>query len=145
MKKTICVSGGADPVHGGIIDMIKAATEYGDVIFILNSDTWLNRKKGYHLLEWEERAKILESIKYVHSVVPVDDLNGGTVEEALRRIKPNYFGLGAGHEPNTTPEKKVCEELGIECVWGLGGNKVQSSSELIERVVSGIIDKINRW
>ena len=47
MKKTIALSGGFDPVHMGHIDMIKEASRLGDVIIILNSDAWLEDKKGY--------------------------------------------------------------------------------------------------
>lgn len=144
-NKIICVSGCADPLTIGHIKMIQAAAEYGKVIWILNSDSWILKRKGYCFMPWDERAYILRAIKYIYDVSPVDDANGGTVGEALRRIKPDYFGKGAGYDAYNIPEKKLCEELGIECIWGLGGNKIQSSSELIERVVSGIIDKINRW
>ena len=45
-RPTVMVSGGFDPVHAGHIRMIRAASRYGDVIVIANSDTWLYNKKG---------------------------------------------------------------------------------------------------
>ena len=36
--KTICISGGFDPVHIGHLRMMQAASKYGDVIAIVNSD-----------------------------------------------------------------------------------------------------------
>ena len=45
MRKIIAVSGGFDPIHEGHVRMIKEAAEHGDVVVILNSDDWLERKK----------------------------------------------------------------------------------------------------
>ncbi len=132
-RKTCAVSGGCDPIHAGHIRMISEASVYGDVIFILNSDDWLIRKKGYKFMSWEERAEIISAIKGVTAVVPVDD-SDGTVCEALRRIKPNYFANGGDRGPSNTPEGEVCAELGIEMLWGVGGGKTQSSSWLINAV-----------
>ena len=144
-EKIICLSGGFDPIHRGHLEMFRDAKAYGKVLVILNSDIWLDRKKGYHLMDWDDRAEILKSFRFVDDVVPVDDINGGTVCEALRIIKPDYFGNGGDRTQTNTPEVALCEELGIETVWELGGGKIQSSSELIDNVVNKIIDKIAKW
>ena len=59
-KKTICVSGGFDPVHIGHLRMIQEASKYGHVVAIVNSDDWLMRKKGYIFMPFDERCEILE-------------------------------------------------------------------------------------
>ena len=61
-NKKIALSGGFDPVHVGHVRMIQAAAEIGDVIVIANSDSWLQRKKGYIFMPWSERAEILSAI-----------------------------------------------------------------------------------
>lgn len=132
---TICLSGGCDPLHSGHVRMCLEAAEYGDVIFILNSDAWLMRKKGYVFMEWEERAEILRAIRGVVDVVRVDDADG-TVCEALRRIKPTYFGNGGDRKETNTPEGDVCAEFGIKMLWNMGGGKTQSSSWIVDRVRS---------
>lgn len=132
---TVCVSGGCDPVHSGHIRMIQEASQFGEVIVILNSDEWLKRKKGYVFMSWEERAEILEAIKGVKKVVKVDDTDG-TVCEALRRIKPTYFANGGDRTNINTPEGLVCKEVGITMLWGMGGGKIQSSSELVKNARS---------
>jgi D-beta-D-heptose 7-phosphate kinase/D-beta-D-heptose 1-phosphate adenosyltransferase len=43
------------------------------------------------------------------------------------------FGNGGDRTDKNTPEQDVCEELGIHMVFGLGGGKAQSSSELVEK------------
>ena len=113
--------------------MIRSAAAYGHVAIILNSDAWLQRKKGYVFMPFEERREILEALEGVDSVVGVDD-SDGTVCEALRRIDPRMFGNGGDRTPTNTPEQDLCRELNIELIWKLGrGGKVQSSSELVER------------
>jgi len=132
--KTIMVSGGFDPVHIGHIRMIREASKHGDVIVVANSDDWLFRKKGFVFMEWDQRAEILSSIKGVVKVSGVDD-SDGTVCEAIRRLKPDYFANGGDRMKHNTPEQSVCEELEVEMLWGVGGNeKANSSSDLVERV-----------
>ena len=128
------VSGGFDPVHAGHIRMIRHAAQFGDVIVVANSDNWLFRKKGFVFMEWERRVEILNAIKGVVLVDSVDDADD-TVCEAIRRLKPTYFANGGDRGKSNTPEQAVCEELGIELLWGIGGEeKLDSSSELARKV-----------
>jgi len=132
-KPTVMVSGGFDPVHAGHIRMIRHAAEFGDVIVIANSDNWLYRKKGFIFMEWTKRVEILNAIKGVVLVDSVDDTDG-TVCEAIRRLKPDFFANGGDRGKSNTPEQAVCEELGIELLWGIGGEeKLDSSSELAKK------------
>jgi hypothetical protein len=41
------------------------------------------------------------------------------------------FGNGGDRTNKNTPEKQLCEELGIEMIWSLGGGKIQSSTDLV--------------
>ncbi len=126
-QKTIVISGGFDPIHPGHIAMIEDAAKYGEVHIVANSDDWLVRKKGFYFQPWKDRKKILEV--YTPHVHEVDD-SDGTVCEALRRIKPDYFGSGDECATLNTSELDVCEELGIELVFELGGRKYSSSSAI---------------
>ena len=133
-RKTVLVSGGFDYVNIVHIRMILDVSNYGDVIVVANSDDWLYRKKGFVFMEFDQRAEILAAIKGVIKVSGVDD-NDGTVCEAIRRLKPDYFANGGDREKHNTPEQAVCDELGVEMLWGVGGkNKANSSSDVVERV-----------
>jgi D-beta-D-heptose 7-phosphate kinase/D-beta-D-heptose 1-phosphate adenosyltransferase len=132
-KPTVLVSGGFDPVHVGHIRMIREAAQYGDVIVIANSDEWLHRKKGFHFMDFKSRYEILDSIKGVIKVDSVND-DDGTVCDALRRHSPTYFANGGDRGKDNTPEVILCKEMGIELLWGIGGDeKVASSSDLVRK------------
>jgi len=129
-NKTIAISGGFDPVHIGHLQMIQDAAQHGSVIVILNSDAWLEQKKGYVFMPFEERKAILEAFSDVHHVVEVDD-SDGTVCAALDQLRPCYFGNGGDRVSDNVPEVKFCKRYNIGLKWNLGGNKVQSSSTLV--------------
>lgn len=130
---TVMVSGGFDPVHVGHIRMIRDAAQYGDVIVVANSDQWLHRKKGFVFMEFDKRSEILSAIKGVIVVDSVDDTDG-TVCEAILRHKPDFFANGGDRGKSNTPEQSVCEEMGVELLWEIGGDyKADASSNLVER------------
>lgn len=141
----VFLSGGADPLHAGHVDYIQAALAYGKVIWLLNSDDWLKRKKGYAFMGFDERWKILKAIKGMESVYEVDDKDD-TVCEGLRRYanlfrgQKLYFAKGGDRTANNTPEQDVCKELGIEVLFGIGGGKVQSSSDLVRQASRSVIE-----
>lgn len=127
----VMVSGGFDPLHGGHIEYLRLAAQFGQVIVALNSDAWLVKKKGYVFMGWEERRRVLESLKYVHEVLAVDDADG-TVNEAILRCRPDVFANGGDRGPSNIPETEVCKTLGIATLFNLGA-KVQSSSWLVSK------------
>ena len=133
-RPLIAVSGGFDPVHIGHIRMIRDAARYGDVLVIINSDEWLMRKKGYVFMPWKERAEIMGNIKGVRLVTQVDD-SDNTVCEALSRHKPDAFANGGDRKLENTPEMDLCDHIGIQLMWAIGGNtKPQSSSWLVNKL-----------
>tara|TARA_Y100000592_G_C5372550_1_gene269312 strand:+ start:421 stop:876 length:456 start_codon:yes stop_codon:yes gene_type:complete len=139
-KKIVAVSGGFDPIHIGHVRMIQDAKKIGNVIIFLNTDEWLKRKKGYVFMPWEERAEILLSIKGVKEVYRAMD-EDNTVCEALKFYKPDVFANGGDRKPGLVPEYQICEELGIEMAFSVGGDdKPQSSSWLVEKSKYAKID-----
>ncbi|MDA7494536.1 adenylyltransferase/cytidyltransferase family protein [bacterium] len=133
-RPLIAVSGGFDPVHIGHVRMIRDASRYGDVLVIINSDDWLMRKKGYVFMPWKERAEIMGNIKGVRLVSQVND-SDNTVCEALSRHKPDAFANGGDRKEKNTPEMDLCDHIGIQLMWAIGGSeKPQSSSWLVDKL-----------
>ena len=49
----------------------------------------------------------------------------------LREIKPDIFANGGDRKAGNISEYELCRKLGIEMVFNIGGEKIQSSSELV--------------
>ena len=137
-KNMIILSGGFDPIHKGHVRMFKEASLNGMVVAGLNSDQWLIRKKGKFFMPFIERKEILESIRYIDLVKSFDD-SDDTACSLINKINNEYsdnynifFGNGGDRTNQTTPEIKFCNDNNIDLIWGLGGGKIQSSSDLLK-------------
>ncbi len=136
-KKIVAVSGGFDPLHAGHIKYFKDAKLLGDeLVVMLNNDEWLRAKKGYVFMPYEERKEIIESIKHVDKVIPVIDKDR-SVSKTLEKLKPDMFAKGGDRNIFNIPqsEVEVCKKLNIKLVFGVGGEKIQSSSWLLNAFV----------
>jgi len=139
--KLAIVSGGFDPVHVGHIELFeKAKSMVDDLCVIVNDDTFLERKKGKPFMPFNERLKIIDSLKPVDMVVECidqDDTVCYTLEwiRALYKNKYKHMMFCNGGDRTSgknTPEHKICQQIGIKPVYKLG-KKIQSSSWLLEK------------
>lgn len=137
--KIVVVSGGFDPIHSGHIEYFKAAKECGDKLIVaLNSDIWLEKKKGNFFMPFTERCSIVRSISYVDEVIDFDDDHMGSCIVALEKIKkmyPNdeiYFANGGDRNNENIPELSV---NGIKFLFSVGGDDKKNSSSWI----------LNKW
>ena len=137
-KSVIIMSGGFDPVHKGHLRMFREASWLGHQVIVgLNSDDWLSRKKGKPFMDFKERKEILEGFKYINQVLAFDDKDE-TANDIIKQVCSLYrdfdvniyFANGGDRTSDNVPEMKVCDELGVEMIWGVGGGKIQSSSWL---------------
>ncbi len=136
MSDIILVSGGFDPIHSGHIKLINDANKYGDVVVLLNSDEWLQNKKGKEFLPFSERKIIMQNIKGVIDVIEFDDSDKTCVDgiqKAKSLFKNNLikFANGGDRNNNTTPEKDYCDKNNIETLFEIGGNNKSNSSSWI--------------
>ena len=136
MPDIILVSGGFDPIHSGHIKLINDANKYGDVVVLLNSDEWLQNKKGKEFLPFSERKFIMQNIKGVIDVIEFDDSDKTCIDgiqKAKSLFKNNLikFANGGDRNNNTTPEKDYCDKNNIETLFGIGGNNKSNSSSWI--------------
>ena len=136
MDNLVLVSGGFDPIHSGHIKLIREASLYGKVVVLLNSDKWLQNKKGKEFLPFYEREIIMKELKNVVDVLGFDD-SDKTCIDGLRIARKKYikenimFANGGDRNDKTTPESVFCEENNIELLWGVGGNDKSNSSSWI--------------
>jgi len=133
--KIIIVSGGFDPIHSGHIAYFKSARSLGDKLVVaLNSDSWLENKKGKFFMPFNERKAIIESMSCVDEVIDFDDDDKGSAINALEKVKtlyPNdnlFFANGGDRTNSNIPEMSVS---GIEFLFSVGGDDKKNSSSWI--------------
>ena len=135
---TVAVSGGFDPVHIGHIKLFEEARRLGDrLVVILNNDNWLLEKKGFIFMTGNERAAILKALRHVDEVVLTKHLRHTgdmSVVEELKQLKPDIFANGGDRKAENIPEYEFCQKSGIKMIFNVGGEKTQSSSELVRKV-----------
>ena len=131
----IIVSGGFDPIHSGHIDYFKAAKKHGDKLVVaLNSDKWLENKKGKFFMPFNERKAIIESIGCVDEVIDFEDDEIGSCIHALEKAKnlfPTdqlFFANGGDRNDGNIPEMSV---IGIKFIFSIGGDNKKNSSSWI--------------
>ena len=82
----------------------------------------------------EERLEIISGFSSIDYAVLWKD-ESQTVCGALEIIRPNFFCKGGDRDSfQNVPESKVCEDIGCEVLFNVGGGKVQSSSSLVDRM-----------
>ncbi len=92
--KYVLVTGGFDPIHSGHISYFKHASKLGDKLIVgLNSDDWLERKKGRPFMPFDERAEIIENLKMVDRVIDFDDsVNHNGASSAIFKLRATVLG-----------------------------------------------------
>ena len=137
MEQTyVLVTGGFDPLHSGHIAYFKAAKKLGTKLIVgLNSDEWLERKKGKAFMSWDERLCIVNNLQMVDEVFTFMDDDDSAIN-FIKQVKAHYpkdtliFANGGDRTEKNIPEMSV---EGVEFAFGVGGkNKANSSSWILD-------------
>lgn len=118
-KKTVYMCFSTDVIHGGHTSIIQKAAELGDLTIGMLTDEVVASYKRFPILKYEERVKILESIKGVSRVVPQNTLS---YAENLRKYKPDY--VVHGDDWVTGFQKPIRDEV-IKVLAEYGGQLIE--------------------
>jgi len=136
------VSGYFNPLHVGHLDMMEAARSLtGYLVVIVNNDAQQVLKKGKVIQPVEHRLRIVRALRVADDVVEATDADG-TVRETLAVVRQRYpaahlvFANGGDRSlRSSVAESDVCEELGIDLSFGVGGVAKADSSTHINRLL----------
>jgi len=137
----VLVTGGFDPLHSGHIQYFKAARQLGGRLIVgLNSDEWLQRKKGKAFMPWDERKVIIEELGCVDKVIEFDDKDDTACHAIYTVLKYNrgndelIFANGGDRGSLTTPEMKMYKDQhALRFAFEVGSSIKQNSSSWILR------------
>ncbi len=113
----ICLS--TDVIHGGHTSIIRKASELGELTVGVLTDEVVASYRRFPILKYDERVKILDSIKGVSKVIPQKTLS---YAENLRKLKPDYVVHGDNW---VTGFQKLIREEVIEVLNEYGGQLIE--------------------
>lgn len=130
--RIVACSGYFNPIHKGHVEYLERAKQLGDkLVVIVNNDFQVKLKGSQEFMSEDERLLIVRSLKCVDMAILAVDKDP-TVCETLRIVRPHIFAKGGDRFTYEIPESRICHDLNIAIVDGLG-DKVQSSSWLLSR------------
>lgn len=139
MTTTVLITGGFDPLHLGHTEYIRAARALGDRLIVgINSDVWLERKKGRAFMTWRDRAAVVAELRSVSAVMEFDDSDGSAcaaIESVLAQYPSDriIFANGGDRTADNIPEQRIVSDR-LEFEFGVGGtDKLNSSSWILEQ------------
>jgi cytidyltransferase-like protein len=145
--KVVLITGGFDPLHSGHIAYIKAARSLGNLLVIgVNSDAWLERKKGRAFMPFTERSEIIKNLYQVHRVIEFND-DDGTAKDAIVQVRKMFpmdeiiFANGGDRTADNIPEMDI-KDNNLIFKFGVGGeDKKNSSSWILEEWKSPKVER----
>ncbi len=139
--RRVIVSGYFNPLHGGHLDMIEAAAKMGDyLLVIVNNDTQAVLKKGKIILDEDNRLRLISALRDVDEALLSVDTSDTSQVNTLMKVRQIYphdeliFANGGDRSSTADiPETAVCEQCGIQMVFGVGGVSKSDSSTRINQ------------
>jgi rfaE bifunctional protein nucleotidyltransferase chain/domain len=134
-KRLVLANGCFDLLHVGHVRYLRAARQLGDVLVVgLNSDASVRRLKGpgRPLMTAAERAEIVGALRPVDAMVVFDE---DTVDELVRRLRPDVQAKGTDYTEDTVPERESVRAIGGRVAIA-GDPKDHSTRDLIGHIVA---------
>ncbi len=119
MNVVVYVGMSADLIHPGHLNILKRASELGEVTVGLLTDEAIASYKRLPFMNYEQRKTVMESIKGVSNVVPQETLD---YTPNLRKYRPRYVVHGDDWKEGV--QKKVRQDV-IDTLHEWGGELVE--------------------
>lgn len=133
MAKTILTYGTFDMFHIGHLRLFKRLSEMGDKLIVGVSTDEFNALKGKKtLIPYEQRAEIVESVRYVDMVIPETDW-----EQKVRDVQEYHvdvFAIGNDWEGKFDFLKEYCEVVYLDRTDGISSTQLKNSLKNLLRV-----------
>ena len=110
MKKKVYVSLSADILHKGHINILKKASNLGEVTVGLMTDKAISSYKKIPFLNYSQRKVVLINLNMVEKVIPQNEMDYRT---NLRKVRPDYVIHGDDWKSGVLKESRsqVIKEL----------------------------------
>ena len=124
MRKVITY-GTFDLLHYGHINLLKRAKEHGDYLIVALSTNEFNEIKGKKCyFPFEERKKLVESVRYVDLVIPEN--NWEQKIDDIKEYKVDVFVMGDDWRGKFDFLKEYCEVVYLERTPEISTTKIKN-------------------
>ena len=132
-KRVVFTNGGFEILHVGHVRSLRDARSRGDLLVVaVNSDLSIRRNKGLGrpVVPEGERVEVLCALGCVDLVTVFTD---ATVDDLLRRLRPDIHAKGSDYTPETVPERETAKEIGA-AIAIVGDPKDHATTDLLEKI-----------
>jgi glycerol-3-phosphate cytidylyltransferase len=122
--RKVITYGTFDLLHYGHINILRRAKEQGDYLIVALSTNEFNEMKGKKCyFSYEERKKILESIRYVDLVIP--EKNWEQKAEDVKEYKIDVFVMGDDWKDKFDFLIELCEVVYLDRTPEISTSKIK--------------------
>jgi len=131
--KTILTYGTFDMFHIGHLNLLKRLKEMGDYLIVGVSTDQFNAIKGKKtIIPYEQRAAIVEAIKYVDLVIPEEKWE--QKEEDIQKYNVDLFAMGNDWEGEFDYLKKYCDVVYLPRTDGISSTALKETLNKISKI-----------
>ena len=144
MQKVVMVAGSFDILHLGHINFFKMAKSLCEnciLVVVVARDSTIRKIKGREpIFNEKERLELVKSIKFVDDAILGNEVDGGSIFDIIKKIKPSIIALGYDQAVDEENLRDWCSKNGINVeVVRLKKieieNGISSSSQVREKIL----------
>jgi glycerol-3-phosphate cytidylyltransferase len=140
--KTVLTYGTFDLFHVGHLRLLERLKLLGGVLIVGVSTDEFNAKKGKKsVINFTDRAEIVNSIKYVDKVIP--EHNWDQKPGDIKRYKVDTFAMGDDWEGKFDDLSSLCDVLYLPRTIGISSTLIRADLNALQGVTAELEDIIN--
>jgi glycerol-3-phosphate cytidylyltransferase len=137
---TVLTYGTFDMFHVGHLRLLERLSSLGDKLIVaVSTDEFNELKNKKTLIPYEQRAKIVEAIRYVDVVIPEN--SWGQKIEDIKKYSVDIFSMGHDWEGKFDELKEYCEVVYLPRTEGISTTALKEQLKQISKIK---IEDINR-
>jgi len=132
-KKVVLTYGTFDMFHIGHLELLKRLSKLGDKLIVAVSSDEFNEIKGKKtIIPYEQRASIVEAIKYVDMVIPENHWEQKV--DDIKKYNVDIFSMGNDWEGKFDALKEHCEVIYLPRTEGISTTQLKASLNKISDI-----------
>jgi len=133
MAKRVITYGTLDMFHIGHLELLKRLNSYGDELLVAVSTDEFNEIKGKKtIIPYEQRAKIVEAIKYVDKVISEEHWEQKI--DDIKKYEIDLFIMGDDWKGEFDFLKEHCEVLYLPRTEGISSTSLKDTLKTISSI-----------